>query len=191
LRTVANDVVAVGSGFVLGGADWNYLRPITSFLPHELGHFAASELVYQHPNAGISHLGYGGAETHFTTGPLTSFGSHLGATGSHALVAAAGPLVDVGLSALLFGVGYKIRQRNPIVGGLMMGHACYTMYNDFYYALSAVGHVAQLARTGNDFAAIGALAHFPPILAAAAIALVLPVELYYLWKSDHPAGRYA
>ena len=155
---------------------------------HEMGHAKVAEMMYQGANPSVEVWPFKGGVTRWTPGPLTELGQKFGEDGARAAVSAAGTIVDLGVAATSFGIGFKLRKKHPIVGTAMMGFGAMNVLNSISYAATAVGKdLGALARQGNDFASIAVRTGLPPIASIALMAAMLPLEyaaLSYLERMD-------
>lgn len=144
---------------------------------HEMGHAKMIEVMYEGAKPTVEVFPFKGGVTRWHPGPLSDIGEKFGANGARAMVSAAGTLVDMGVAATTFGIGFKMRKKHPIIGSALMGYGAVTVANSIAYAASAVGKdVAKLAREGNDFAGLAVRAGLHPVASIAILAALLPLE---------------
>lgn len=160
---------------MLGGASYLAGSAYPTIYLHELGHKIAAEQLYSNPRTSITVNPFKGGAMRWYPSALSPLGEKLGANGARAAVAAAGPAVDVLTSVALFGAGYKLRKKHPMVGHAMMGYAGMNMANITAYAASGIGKtLAQSA--GHDFLNLQAFAGIPPWVSMVALASILPAQ---------------
>lgn len=169
------------------------LHTLTGSVPqtvlHELGHAAAAKTLMHTHNMSITIDPGKGGMTNWETSGLTPLGKVLGAQGSMAAVAVAGTAVDAMTSVGIFGAGFNMRKKHPILGTAMMGYAGATMLNSSLYAASGIGKTLAL-NPGHDFLTIQALAGIPPAVSAVVLASILPAQYFimrHLEKKDAAA----
>lgn len=144
---------------------------------HEMGHAKMIGLMYDGAKPTVEVFPFKGGVTRWQLAPLSDVGKKFGADGARAMVSAAGTLVDMGVATASFGVGFKMRKKHPVVGTALMGFGGLTVLNSIAYAATAVGkNVAELAKSGNDFAGIAVRAGVPPLASIAIMAAILPLE---------------
>jgi hypothetical protein len=182
------------AGKVLGTMAGMAVHTLTGSVPqtvlHELGHAAVAKTLMQTHNMNITiNPGQGGMTSWQTTG-LTPLGKVLGAQGSMAAVAVAGTAVDALSSVAVFGAGFKMRKKHPILGASMMGYAGATMLNSTMYAASGIGK-SLAANAGHDFLTIQALTGIPPAVSAVVLASILPAQYMLLrhWEKKDAAAQ--
>lgn len=144
---------------------------------HEMGHAKAVELLYQNGQPTVEVWPFKGGVTRWQPSELTDLGKKFGPNGARAMVSAAGTLVDMGVAATSFGVGFKLRKKHPVIGTALMGFGGLTVLNSIAYAATAVGkNAVELAKSGNDFASLSVRAGIHPLASIAMMAAVLPLE---------------
>lgn len=163
--------IGVGAAASLAGAAY------PSTWAHEMGHAKMIELMYEGARPEVEVFPFKGGVTRWYPGPLSETGQRFGENGARAMVSAAGTMVDMGIAATSFGVGFKLRKKHPVIGTAMMAYGGMTVLNSIGYAATAVGgDLAKLAREGNDFASIAVRTGVPPLASIAIMAAMLPLE---------------
>lgn len=154
---------------------------------HEMGHAGTIDLLYTNSSPSVEVWPFKGGVTKWQPSELSDLGKKFGPNGARAMVSAAGTIVDMGVAATSFGVGFKLRKEHPIVGTALMGFGGMTVLNSISYAASAVGkNVSELAKSGNDFAGIAVKAGIHPLASIAIMAAILPLEYAALkYLEDH------
>ncbi len=161
----------------LGSLSYTAASAYPSTWLHEMGHAKMIELMYEGANPTVEVFPFKGGVTKWHAGPLSELGQEFGPNGARAMVSAAGTLVDMGVAATTFGIGFKMRKKHPIIGSALMGYGAMTVANSIGYAAIAVGKdVVKLAREGNDFAGLAVRAGLHPIASIAIMAAILPLE---------------
>lgn len=156
---------------------------------HEVGHAEMAKLMFTDANPSIEVFPFNGGVMRYTPNTLSKIGEKFGRQGALAMVSGAGALVDMGVAATTFGIGFKMRKEHPHIGAALMGYGAMTVVNDIAYAASAVGgDLVKLSREGHDFASLGVRAGLPPIASIAIMAAILPLEYMALkWLEDRQA----
>lgn len=160
-----------------------------NILAHETGHLVAASTLLSGSHAHIVLTPPTGGYTSFNGhAALSALGEKLGVNASMGIIAGAGAGVDALIAGALFAKGFKMRHEHPVIGSTMMGYAGFSMLNDVLYAGMAIGgNLAKLAATGNDFASLALATHISPLLAAGALALLLPAEYLLLRAAEKRA----
>lgn len=165
----------ISKSALYGGAAYLAGSAYPTIYLHELGHKVAAEALYTNPRTSISIDPFKGGVMRWYPSELSPLGQRLGENGSRAAVAAAGPAVDTLTSVALFGMGFKMRKTNPVIGHAMMGYAGMNMANITMYAASGIGKTLAESR-GHDFLNLQAFAGIPPWVSTVALASVLPAQ---------------
>jgi hypothetical protein len=155
-------------------------------LIHEGGHALAAKALFQNANPRVtvyplspSAMG----STEYFSGSLTSFGKRLGKEKSLALVAAAGPIVSLSLSSILFTTGLAIKQSYPKISAYLTAAALQDFATHFFYALSAY----WATHSTHDFVRLAGIGISPLMVAVTMAAVPLLIYGVHKWMNPEKA----